>query len=89
MTLGGGSVTEGKKRKVLTVILTSKTGYLTSRTAPPRMTKEVERAPHSVKMASSRVNIEASVTVPPACYTRAGKASIRTTTSNGPAQNTR
>ena len=59
-----------------------------SRTAPPRVTKEVGRAHSRVKMAPSIVNVEASVTSPPACYTQAVKASTRTTTANSPSKNT-
>ena len=33
-------------------------------------------------------NVEASVTGPPESYTRSGRSSTRTTTENGPAQNT-
>ena len=47
------------------------------------------RAPPSVKIALSRVNFEVIVTGPPAHYIRSGKASMRTTTGNGPAKNTR
>ena len=40
-------------------------------------------------MSQSRVNVKAIVTGPPARYTRAVKASTKTTISNSPAQNTR
>ena len=85
VTLVGGSVTEGKKLLVLTVPPPSKPIYLTARAAPPSLAKEVGR----VKMSLSRVNIEASVSGPPARYTRAGKSSTITTTANVPAKNIR
>ena len=73
VTLGGGSVTKSMKRQVLIVPPTSQPGYLTSSTAPPRVAKEAGIAPPRVKMAPSRVNSEASVTDPPAHYTREEK----------------
>ena len=44
------------------------------------------RAPLRVQMDLSRVNIEVSVTGPPAHYTRAGKVSTRTTPENDSAK---
>ena len=64
-TLGGGVVTEGNKLQVLTVPLPSQPGYLTARTAPPMVEKEVGRAPPRVKMAPIIVNVEVSLTGPP------------------------
>ena len=88
MTIGGGSVTEGNNRRILTIPPPSQLGYFTARTAPSRVAKELVRSPPRVHMASSRVHIEASVTGPPACYTRSGKSSMRTTTSNSTEKNT-
>ena len=78
VTLGGGAVVEGKKRQVLTGPPPSQPGDLTARTAPPR-----------VQISLSRVNVEVSVTGLPELYTRAVKASTRTTAANSTAQNTR
>ena len=88
MTLGGGEVTNGNKWRLFTVPTPIQPGDLTSRTAPPRVEKEVGRAPPRVKMAPSRVNVEVSVTGPPARYKLSVKLSTRTTISNCPAQNT-
>ena len=86
VTIWVGAATEGKKQQALTVPPPSQPGDLISRMEPLRVSKEARRAPPRMKIAPSRVSVEASVTVPPAYYKRAGEASTRTTTGNGPSQ---
>ena len=88
MDLGGGAVTTGKKQRVLIIPPPSQPGYFTDSKAPPRVEKEVLIAPTRVRMAPSRVNVKATITVTPARYTRLVKASTSTTTGNIPAKNT-
>ena len=88
VTLGGGAFTEGKKRQLITVPLPSKPGYLTARTAPPRVAKELGRASPRMQRSLIGINVEESVTGPPACYVRASKTPKRTTATNGTSQNT-
>ena len=56
VTLGGGAVTEGNKRRLLTVPSPSQPQDLTASAKPPRVAKEVLRAPPGVKISLCRVN---------------------------------
>ena len=77
VTLGVVAITKGNKWRVITVPPPNQPWYFTASTAPPTVAKEVGRAPPRVQMAPIIMNVEASVTVPPAIYTRSGKASLR------------